>query len=101
MNKIFAEEARVALTKTTARQRALMRRGAKIRLPKEQRQGWTEKLPFYLFWCAECKEFTKDYPHGHIERQYLTCSHCNAYYSFVPWWAQFAAFLQRLRSIGN
>lgn len=98
MNQIFAEEARVALTTTTARQRALMRRGAKIRLAKEQRAGWKGKLPFYLFWCAACKNFTKDYPHGHIERQYLSCSHCGAYHSFIPWWAEFAALFQRLRT---
>ncbi|HSE34699.1 MAG TPA: hypothetical protein VLB83_01120 [Candidatus Paceibacterota bacterium] len=64
--------------------------GWKLRLRKEQRQGWSGSLPFYFFWCPECEHFAKDYPHGFIARQYLTCSHCGIHHEFVPIWAGIA-----------
>ena len=87
MNIPFAIEAKVALAKTTPLQRFLMsQRGKKLYLGDEQRTGWLGKLPFYLFLCKDCGHHAKDYPHGHIERQYLLCSHCGAHQYFIPWW---------------
>ncbi|OFZ55063.1 MAG: hypothetical protein A3D92_24765 [Bacteroidetes bacterium RIFCSPHIGHO2_02_FULL_44_7] len=67
----------------------LMQWGVKIYLGHEQREGWNGNLPFYLFWCKECGEHSKDYPHSWPEQQYLICVHCDARHSFVPWWVPF------------
>lgn len=60
--------------------------GWKIRISREQREGWTGKLPFYFFWCGKCECFTKDYPHGFARQQYLNCANCGAYHTFRTWW---------------
>lgn len=100
MNIAFNAEAEWALSKMTPAQKLLMRRhGKKIYLGREQREGWSGALPFYLFWCEDCGHFAKDYPHGYIERQYLLCSNCKARHSFVPWWVEFALCWQILRSL--
>ncbi len=99
MNTAFATEAREATLKMTPHQKLLMeKRGKKIYLGHEQRKGWSGKLPFYLFWCEDCKQYAKDYPHGHIERRYLLCAHCGVYHNFVPWWVEFALFWQMIRN---
>lgn len=98
MNIAFVMEARQALEKTSSFQKFLMKcRGEKIYLGDEQREGWTGKLPFYLFWCGRCEKYAKDYPHGYIERQYLICSHCGEIYNFVPWWVAWVSFWQFIR----
>jgi hypothetical protein len=81
-------EAQKAAEALTLWQKTVMQeRGIKVYLGHEQREGWSGKLPFYLFCCEACGSWAKDYPHGYIERRYLNCSSCKAYHSFVPWWA--------------
>ena len=93
MNEVFAREAREALPKISEADRLLLEEhGREIYIGHEQREGWSGQLPFYLFRCEECGKCAKDYPHGHIERQYLLCSECGAHRSFVPWWAPIKAF---------
>lgn len=45
----------------------------KIPVGKETREGWSGYLKFYVFWCALCGVFSKDYAHSWPERQYVTC----------------------------
>lgn len=98
MNIAFALEAKRALAETTPLQRFLMRRmGKKLCLGHEHREGWTGKLPFYLFWCGDCRHVAKDYPHGCIERQYLLCSHCGVRHDFVPFFVVLRTMWQMLR----
>ncbi|MBU6415053.1 hypothetical protein KGQ34_02330 [Patescibacteria group bacterium] len=90
MNFALAREAQEALKKTTRWQRFCMKmRGKKLYLGCEQKEGWSGKLPFYLFWCSACEHYAKDYPHGFIERQYLICSYCGQQQDFVSWRAPF------------
>ena len=98
MNFAFATEAREAAKKINPVQTFLMRRrGKKVYIGHEQREGWSGKLPFYLFWCDACSHYAQDYPHGHIERQYLLCSHCDERHDFVPWWVAWVQALNLLR----
>jgi len=102
MNFAFASEAKVALAKTTSFQRSLMSRwGKKIYLGHESRRGWSGTLPFYLFLCDVCGHHAKDYPHGHIERQYLLCSHCDAHHSFIPRWLGLVKLWQSLHAFAT
>lgn len=97
MNYAFAREANQALSKMTPWQKFKMRyRGKKIYLGHEKRENWSGFLPFYLFWCEDCQHYAKDYPHGFIERQYLTCSHCGIHHHFVPWWVGWVRAWQML-----
>lgn len=50
--------------------------GAKIPVGQETREGWSGYFEFYVFWCAACEAFSKDYAHSWPERQYVTCQHC-------------------------
>ena len=75
---------------TTFRKFRMQGLGKKLYIGHEQREGWSGRLPFYLFFCGECEHFAKDYPHGFIERQYLICSFCGVRHSFVPWWVPLA-----------
>ena len=50
--------------------------GEKIPVGKETREGWRGYLEFYVFWCAACEAFSKDYAHSWPERQYVTCQRC-------------------------
>lgn len=43
---------------------------------KERRQGWSEPIQMYLFWCRKCRTFQRDYFHGFKHNQYLTCQKC-------------------------
>ena len=87
MNLEYAVEVHGHLkTMSTWRLSLMKAHGRKIYIGHEQREGWTGKLPFYLFWCETCEHFSKDYPHGHIERQCLICSNCGIKHAFVPWW---------------
>ncbi len=81
----------------TKKRRAL--RGKKIYVRHEKREGWTAQLPIYLFWCPACEHWALDYPHGHIDRQYLTCSCCKASHRFVPWKVEIKIFFSYLRLI--
>ncbi len=67
-----------------------IRSGEKIRVCEEQREGWSGKLPFYIFWCPRCENYAYDYPHGHIERQSLNCHRCGDRVDFRPWWIELA-----------
>lgn len=99
MNVAFAREAREAFLKMSPLGRSLLvETGEKVYLGHEQREGWSGKLPFYLFWCHDCGHYAKDYPHGHIERQYLLCSQCGAHHDFRPWWAGILALWQDVTS---
>lgn len=85
MNASFHQEARVAALLLSGVTRSQIRYfGRKHYLEHEQRDGWKGELPFYLFWCDACEHFSKDYPHGHTERQYLLCSYCGTHHSFIP-----------------
>lgn len=97
MDIAAAIEAREVTKKLSAFQLARCRRGKKIYLGHEQHEGWTGKLPFYLSWCDSGKHFVKDYPHGHIERQYLFCPHCKRTHSFVPWWVGWMILFQAVK----
>ena len=82
------DEAQKAALLLSDEQKVAMRvSGAKVYIGHDQREGWSGKLPFYLFFCEACGNWAKDYPHGHVERRYLNCSSCKAHHSFVPWWA--------------
>lgn len=39
--------------------------GKPIYLAHEQRPGWSEPLPLYLWWCRECRVFAVSHPHGY------------------------------------
>ncbi|OGN08093.1 MAG: hypothetical protein A2750_01425 [Candidatus Yanofskybacteria bacterium RIFCSPHIGHO2_01_FULL_45_42] len=97
MNVTYAAEAQAAVKTMSGWQKLQMRRGKKVYLGHEQREGWTEKLPFYLFWCEDCKYFAKDYTHGYIEKQSLICSHCGLRYDFTPWWVSWVQLWQALK----
>ena len=60
----------------------------------KRRDGWSSFLPFYLFWCPLCESPSKDYPHGHPERQYLICQNpnCEATIPFVLLRTRFLMF---------
>ena len=73
--------------------------GRKMYVGHEKRENWAGKLPFYIFWCSECEHFAKDYPHGHLERQYLICSFCAVRHDFVPWWMPFAELFATLKFV--
>ena len=64
--------------------------GIRYKLGQEQKEGFTAPLPFFLFFCERCGHESKDYPHGHIDRQYLLCSNCDITHNFVPYWVPFA-----------
>lgn len=63
--------------------------GVKFYVGEEQRQGWSGKLPFYVFWCDQCEDFSYGYPHSYVGNRYLLCHRCHAKIDFVPWWAPF------------
>lgn len=88
MDQLDAAQLREHLPRLSERQKdRIQYNGAKIQVCEEQREGWTGKLPFYIFWCPRCDDFAYDYPHGFIENQYLSCHQCMERVSFVPWWA--------------
>lgn len=86
MNYVFAIEAKEKLKTMTEAKKNKMQSGKKIYIGHEKREGWLGELPFYIFWCESCGNYAKDYPHGHIEFQYLKCSYCDMLHDFVPWW---------------
>jgi len=95
-----AIEAREAVKKCTKLQIFLMKTlGKKVYISHEKHEGWRGELPFYLFWCALCERFAKDYPHGFIETQYLSCPHCNQRHGFVPFCIEIKKILIELRII--
>lgn len=98
MNFVFCREAQETVKKVTRWQRLRMEVfGSKVCIGHEKRDGWNGELPFYLFLCKACKRFAKDYPHGHIERQYLNCSFCDAHHDFVPLLVQWKILFETLR----
>ena len=102
MNIALAQEARRALETTSEFQKFRMKdRGKKIYIGDEQREGWSGKLPFYLFWCSACSHYAKDYPHGHIERRYLICSFCDCKHDFVPWWVPWRMLYETIRLVAR
>ncbi|OGD35595.1 hypothetical protein A2W39_00370 [Candidatus Azambacteria bacterium RIFCSPHIGHO2_01_46_10] len=65
------------------RKKNLARLGFKVPMGEEQKEGWSGKLPFYLFICPNCGEFQKDYPHSWPETQYLWCDDCKIKISYI------------------
>lgn len=61
----------------------LARLGFKVPMGEEQKEGWSGKLPFYLFICPNCDKFQKDYPHSWPESQYLRCDDCKKKIDFI------------------
>jgi len=88
MNLVNGLELQKHLSHLSALQKLRIMRGAKVRVAEEQREGWSGKLPFYVFWCDQCENFSYDYPHGYIDRRYLKCHACEARIDFVPWWVE-------------
>ncbi len=86
MNFEFQAEAGRLWQMLSSRDQRRVRGGTKHFVGAQQRQGWSAPIPCYVFWCDACDRHTFDYPHGHIERQYLLCANCQAYHEFVPWW---------------
>ena len=41
------------------------RSGKPVYLAHEQRRGWSEPLPLYLWWCEDCRAFVVSHPHGY------------------------------------
>ncbi len=97
MNWENARGLRENLDKLSGWQKSRIRRGVKIEVAKEQRQGWRGELPFYIFWCFGCEDYSYDYAHGHIERRYLNCHRCNFHVDFVPWWVQLRMLWEAVR----
>ena len=71
--------------------------GAKILIAHEKREGWLSELPFYIFWCGKCENFSYDYPHGHLERRYLFCHCCGARIDFRPRWIEWKILFEFLK----
>jgi hypothetical protein len=44
-----------------------------LKVNEEQREGFLKPLPFYIFYCWYCDNFSYDYPHGY--KNYFTCHH--------------------------
>ena len=87
MDFAFAVEAQKKIQTISVFKRFIMVvLGRRVYIGHEQRNGWSGRLPFYLFWCSECEHFAKSYKHGYVERQYLICSHCEIHHSCIPWW---------------
>jgi len=75
MNPDFAKEADEAAKNIAFRDGLKMVLVAKkLYIGHEKREGWSGKLPFYLFFCFSCGKIAKDYPHGYTN--YLLCPHC-------------------------
>lgn len=85
MNFVAVREAQNKAAGLSRFQRWRMRLGKKIPIGKETREGWPGYLMFHLFWCLNCGHYAKDYPHGFIQKRYLTCSFCGIQHDFVPW----------------
>ena len=87
MNSILAREAQKAVERISLWQEFKANiLGRKIYLGHETREGQSDKLPFYLFWCDACDHYAKDYPHGYIDGcKYLICSYCEVRHYFVSW----------------
>lgn len=61
----------------TEEQKKRAKRGKRVFLGNGRREGWSGELPFYLFRCRRCKQFSVDYTHGVSEKppkdQYIAC----------------------------
>ncbi len=97
MNWIDARKLQEYLPKLSESEKEAVKRGKKIKVCEEQREGWLGKLPFYIFWCPSCENFAYDYAHGYIENQHLNCHRCGAYVDFRPWWLEWAQLWNLLR----
>lgn len=71
--------------------------GNKVFVGNEIYDGFNKQLPFYLFWCNSCERYTKDYPHGSIEKRYLNCVHCRARHDFAPLWVSWVVRWQKIK----
>ncbi|GEM_PF-2623905 len=56
---------------------------SKIEVCEEQREGWPGKMPFYIFWCPNCENYSYDYPQGFAENRRLYCHRCDERVDFV------------------
>jgi len=52
--------------------------GGKTFLGYKSCENWVGSMPFYLFKCRGCGNFSKDYPHGNIPKTYFICIYCQA-----------------------
>lgn len=94
MDWVAQREAEQAIRQLSVFGRWRVRLGRKIYLGHETRPGWRGSLPFYLFWCPACRQYTKDYPHGYVKNQYLICSGCGTRLGFVPLRIHFRKFYE-------
>ncbi len=85
------------LSGLSEKQKEKIRNGAKVEVCKEMREGWNGELPFYIFWCGECDNFSYDYPHGYIQNQRLNCHRCSARIDFRPWWSGWVELWELLK----
>ena len=71
--------------------------GKKISVGLETREGWTGYLEFFVFWCRDCRAFSKDYAHSWPERRYVTCQRCGTNFYFPKLSAVLKEFTETLR----
>ncbi len=92
MDRFFIDAAQLNkyLPTLSESQKREIRNGGKIQVCEEQREGWVGKLPFYIFWCPRCDNFSYDYMHGFIDRQHMICHRCHEQIDFSPWWIELA-----------
>lgn len=92
MNSEFAKEAEQAIKRMSDRQKSKIKRGKKIYIGQEMRANWTDFQPFYIFWCEDCKKFSKNYPHYDPVFYRLQCNFCGMseeFFSFKEWFRRF------------
>jgi hypothetical protein len=99
MNWENARGLRTNLGKLSAWQKyRIKNHDVKVLVARERREGWRGELPFYIFWCGDCGDFSYDYAHGHIDRRYLNCHRCNGKVDFVPWWVMWRMLWEVIRA---
>lgn len=54
----------------------------KISLGNELKDGWTAPTMQFIFWCPECRHYSKDYMHS--VDLYMVCYVCGIQYCFRP-----------------
>ena len=87
------------LPSLTESQKKKIRNGKKIEVCTEMREGWTGDLPFYIFWCGRCENFSYDYAHGYPHNQYLNCHRCSGWVDFRPWWVDWVELWHMIKFI--
>lgn len=89
LNIAVAQEVRAVIKKLSGWQKSQVNYlGKKMFTGHEMHNSFIEPQPFFIFWCDHCERYTKDHPHGFIEKRYLICAHCKTKYDFTPWWIE-------------